>query len=190
MDSGVPEDTEALLRRVAAGDPDALRELYPLIYQDLRRVARGHLAREHPDHTLNTTALVHESYLRLAGGRAIEAGGRGHFLSIAARAMRRILVDHARKRQAGKRGGGVPTVPLDPSLHAAGQRAEDVLALDGALDRLARVDGRQARVIEYRVFAGMTIPETADALGVSPATVKRDWTLARAWLNRELGDDP
>lgn len=180
-------DVESALRRLAGGDDGALHDLYPLIYSDLRRVARGQLVRERPDHTLNTTALVHESYLRLAGSDPIAAEGRSHFLSIAARAMRRILVEHARRRGAQKRGKGVAFVELDPSLAAAVQSSPDLLALDEALERLALLDDRQARVVEYRVFGGMTVPETAEILQVSAATVKRDWTMARAWLNRELG---
>lgn len=182
-------DTQDVLQRLADGDRRALDQLYPLVYDDLRRVARGQLAREHPDHTLDTTALVHESYLRLVGDTAIHAESRAHFLSIAARAMRRILVEHARRRQAQKRGGGAVPEPLTPGLAAVRSRSLEILALDDALDRLEALDPRQARVVEYRVFAGMTVEETAGILAVSVATVKRDWTRARAWLNRQLGPD-
>lgn len=179
-------DTKDVLRRLAEGRDGALDELYPLVYDDLRRVARGHLARERPDHTLDTTALVHESYLRLLGSSQIDADSRAHFLSIAARAMRRILVDYARKRGAKKRGGGVTPETLTPNLAVAIERSPELLALDDALERLEQFDPRQAKVVECRVFGGMTIEETAKILDVSPATVKRDWMLARAWLNREV----
>jgi RNA polymerase sigma-70 factor, ECF subfamily len=179
-------DTQDVLRRLADGDEGALDQLYPLVYDDLRRVARRQLAREHPEHTLDTTALVHESYLRLVGSTAIEAEGRAHFLSIAARAMRRILVDHARRRGARKRGGGVVPEPLTPDLAVVMDRTPELLAVDDALERLEKLDARQARVVECRVFAGMTVEETARILEVSPTTVKRDWTLARAWLNRQM----
>lgn len=175
-----------VLRRLARGEEEALGELYPLVYEDLLRVARAQLARERPEHTLNTTALVHESYLRLAGSKTIDAEGRAHFLSIAARAMRRILVDHARRRGAQKRGGGIAPEPITSSLQVAVERSPELLALDDALERLERLDARQARVVECRVFGGMTVEETAKSLQVSPATVKRDWTLARAWLNRQM----
>lgn len=182
----VGTDTRDVLRRLAEGDEGALDELYPLVYDDLRRVARGHLARERADHTLDTTALVHESYLRLVGSASIHADGRAHFLSIAARAMRRILVDHARKKGAGKRGGGVIPEPLTSAMAVAVQRSPELLALDEALRRLERLAPRQSKVVECRAFGGMTVEETAGILEVSPATVKRDWTLARAWLNRQL----
>lgn len=129
---------------------------------------------------------MHESYLRLVGNTIIEADGRSHFLSIAARAMRRILVDHARKKGAQKRGGGVTLEPLTPTMAVAVERSPDLLALDEALERLEQLDARQSRVVECRVFGGMTIEETAQILEVSPATVKRDWTVARAWLNRQM----
>lgn len=179
--------TEDVFRRLAEGDEGALDELYPRVYDDLRRVARAQLARERSGHTLGTTALVHESYLRLVGSGAIDAEGRSHFLSIAARAMRRILVDHARRKHALKRGGDVDHQPFEPSLAVASEHSADFLAVDEALERLEQLHPRQTRVVECRVFAGMTVEETADALDVSPATVKRDWTLARAWLNRRLG---
>lgn len=179
-------ETHEVLRRLAEGDGSAIDELYPLVYEDLRRVARGQLARERSGHTLDTTALVHESYLRLVGSRGIDADGRAHFLSIAARAMRRILVDHARRRRAQKRGGGIAFEPLSPSLQAAIERSPELLALDDALERLEELEPRQSRVVECRVFGGMTVEETAEILEVSPATVKRDWTMARAWLNRQM----
>jgi len=182
----VSTDTHNILRRLADGREGALNELYPLVYDDLRRVARGHLARERPDHTLDTTALVHESYLRLFGSTSIDADSRAHFLSIAARAMRRILVDHARKKGALKRGGAVSPEPLTSAMAVAVQRSPDLLALDEALERLEQLDPRQSQVVECRVFGGMTVDETARILEVSPATVKRDWTLARAWLNRQM----
>ena len=179
-------ETLAALQKLARGDEGALDLLYPLVYDDLRRIARSQLAGERPDHTLDTTALVHESYLRLVGHGGIDAEGRAHFLSIVARAMRRILVDHARGRSALKRGGGARVERLTPELSIAAARSPDLLALDAALDRLESYDARQAQVVECRVFAGMTVEETAAALSVSVATVKRDWQSARAWLNRQL----
>lgn len=179
-------DTHDVLRRLADGDEGALDELYPLVYDDLRRVARGQLARERPDHTLDTTALVHESYLRLVGSTAIDVDGRAHFLSVAARAMRRILVDHARRKGARKRGGGMVVESLTPTMAVAVERSPELLALDEALERLEQLDLRQSRVVECRVFGGMTVEETAEILDISPATVKRDWTLARAWLSRQM----
>ena len=172
-------------------------EFFPTVYDELRRIAHRQLGRERPDHTLGTTALVHEAYLKLARLERIAWHGRAHFLAVAAQAMRRVLVDYAVARRTLKRGGARPAAALDdvPSgdliaadaLAAAATRADELLALDDALRRLASLDERQARVVECRFFAGMSVEETAEALDVSPATVKRDWTLARAWLNRELG---
>jgi RNA polymerase sigma-70 factor, ECF subfamily len=176
---------------------DAVDDFFPTVYEELRRIAHRQLGRERPDHTLGTTALVHEAYLKLARLDRIAWQGRAHFLAVAAQAMRRVLVDYAVARRTLKRGGARTAAALDdvPSgdlvaadaLAAAATRADELLALDDALRRLAALDERQARVVECRFFAGMSVEETAEALDVSPATVKRDWTLARAWLNRELG---
>ena len=186
-DVRAPEGGEVtrLLRAYGAGDRAALDRLVPLVYTQLRRMARAQLRVEHRP-PLEPTALVHEAYLRLAGAGALSVEDRAHFMSIAARAMRRILIDHARRRSAKKRGGGASEVTLDSNRPGGPPRGEDLLELDRALERLAELNPRQSAVVEYKVFAGMTIDETAQALGVSPRTVKRDWTSARAWLNREL----
>lgn len=174
-----------LLGAWRAGDREAEERLVAAVYGDLRRIARGALARERSGHTLQPTALAHEAYLDLAEQRRAAWQGRGHFLSVAALAMRRILVSHARRRAAGKRGGGALRVTLPQDL-AAVEAEVDLVALDAALDALAALDPRQARVVELRYFGGLTIEETAAALGVSPATVKVDWSMARAWLRRRL----
>lgn len=165
---------------------DTVDRLVPLTYAELRRIAHHHLRREREGHTIDTTALVHEAYLRLAPLDSMEWQGRTHFLAMAARAMRRVLVDYAKQRGAQKRGGGRSRVELEPWMVMVDDRGQDLLALDDALERLANLDERQCRVVECRFFAGMTIAETAEALQVSVATVKRDWTHARAWLNRAL----
>jgi len=160
--------------------------LVPLLYDELRRIAHYRLRAEQTGHTLETTGLVHEAYLRLAGSERLELADRAHLLAVAAQAMRHVLIDSAVRRKAGKRGGGLATVSLDdvPVVDAA--RSDELLALDEALTRLGAIDARQARVVECRFFGGMSIEDTAVALELSPATVKRDWALARAWLNREL----
>ena len=180
------DDVGEALRRLAAGEEGALDEIYTLVYADLQRVAHRQLAQERPDHTLNTTGLVHEAYLRLFGSTRIEADAPSHFLSIAARAMRRVLVDHARRKGASKRGGAMTLETLHDHAIGGEPVVLDLLVVDDALERLAELDERQAHVVECRVFGGMSIADTAEALGVSRATVKRDWTMARAWLNREL----
>ncbi|MEM1055312.1 MAG: sigma-70 family RNA polymerase sigma factor [Bacteroidota bacterium] len=171
------------------GDEDAVRHLMPLVYEELRRMAHQQLQHERPGHTLDTSALVHEAYDRLRRLHCIDWVDRAHFLAIAARAMRRVLINHAEARRTQKRGSGVPPIPLEEIQVAAPGREvsfEGLLALDHALQTLATRDARQARVVECRFFGGLTIPETAETLGISPATVKRDWEHARAWLNREL----
>ena len=184
-----PRDTTGSVAHAAGGDRDAVDRLVPLVYDELRRIAHRRLRGERADHTLDTTALVHEAYLELAGARDMPWRSREHFLAVAARAMRRVLIDYAVQRGAQKRNAGRPTVPLDEVeglLRASGQRLEELLALDEALERLAAVSERQCQVVECRFFAGMSVEDTAAALGTSPATVKRDWTVARAWLHREL----
>lgn len=173
---------------MASGDPDAIDKLVPLVYRKLRQIARRQLARERPDHTLESGALVNEAYLRLVGLRKIEWQGQAHFLAAAAGAMRRILVDHAVRRNADKRGGGVMPVTLSGNVADRGLAPDELLALDMALDELRELDPRQAAVVEHRFFAGMTIEQSAAVLDVSPMTVKRDWTAARAWLNRALAE--
>lgn len=180
-----PDVTQALTD-LTAGDPDALDRLLPVVYDHLRGIAQRELRRERAEHTLNATALVHEAYLKLVQLDRITWEGRAHFFGAAAQAMRRILISYARMRKADKRGSGAEHVSLDDVVLAARDRPARVLALDEALTRLALLDERQARVVECRYFAGMSVEETGTALGISPATVKRDWTLARAWLNRAL----
>jgi RNA polymerase sigma factor (TIGR02999 family) len=180
----------SLLRSIEQGDREALDRLLPLVYDALHEVARVHLRRERPHHTLGPTALVHEAYLRLAARETLTAKDRAHFFAIAAQAMRRVLIDHARARKRKKRGSGQEAEPLEPDLFALTDRAVDELVLmDAALDKLAHANERAARVVEHRFFAGLTLDESANALGVSLKTVQRDWILARAWLRRELGAD-
>lgn len=176
-----------LLRAWSGGDEAALGALLPLVEAELRRLARAYMARERLGHTLQTTALVNETYLRLIGARQVSWEDRAHFLGISARLMRRVLIDHARTRRVQKRGGGAHKVPLDDAMAVTPAPDFDVLALDRALEALAAVDERKGRVIEMRFFGGMTVEETAEVLRVSPDTVKRDWRLAKLWLQRELG---
>jgi RNA polymerase sigma factor (TIGR02999 family) len=187
-----PTATELLLSW-SHGNRDALHDLVPLVYDELRAIARRRLRLERPDHTLDTTALVHEAYLKLIQLDRVQWQSRAHFLAIAAQAMRNILVSHARSRRRLKRGGGAARVPLEAADGVPGVQAveaERILALDVALERLAAVNPRHARVVECRFFGGMTIEETAVVLEVSPGTVKRDWMLLSRWLGRELGDAP
>jgi RNA polymerase sigma factor (TIGR02999 family) len=177
----------SLLGRIRRGDGDAFNELFPLVYAELRRIAAREMRRERSGRTLQTTALVHEAYLRLLKDASLSLDNRAHFLGVAAHAMREILIERARARAAQKRGGGALRVTLDESVSPAPDVSIDVLALDEALQRLARLDNRHAQVVELRYFGGLSVEETAAALNLSPATVKRAWTLARAWLFRELG---
>lgn len=176
-----------LVEAASAGDEGALAELLPLVYDELRRLAAGYLRRERPGQTLQPTALVHDVYVRLVQDSNLSWQNRAHFFGIAARSMRQILVEHARARDAVKRGGGQLRVTLDPGLLAADQQTFDLEALDDALTRLAAFDAELARLVDVRFFAGLSIEEAAEALGISPATVKRRWALAKAWLARELG---
>ena len=174
-----------LLLHWGNGDRKALEAILPLVYNELRRLARSHLRLQRPNHTLQTTALVHEAYLRLAGEKSVHVENRSHFLGIAAQLMRWILVDYERKRRAAKRGAGLTLLTLDQNL-APPRRDVDVLALDEALDRLGKLDSRQSQIIELRYFGGLSIEDTSEFLGISPATVKRSWASARAWLLREM----
>jgi len=159
----------------------------PLVYDELRRLAHHYLQRERSDHTLQSTALVHEAYLRLAGKNAPQWQNRAHFFGIAARVMRQILVEYARAHSAAKRGGtGACKLTLESALDIQQKTDIDVIALDGALDRLSELDPQQSRIVELRFFTGLTIEDTSEVMGISPATVKRDWTSARAWLHREI----
>ncbi len=180
-------DVTAILQAWRQGDPDAPARLMPLVYAEMRRLARDHLRRERPDHTLQPTALVHEAYLRLVRQTEVDWKGRAHFYGVAAQTMRRILIDHARARLAGKRGGPQRAVSLDENVLAASDdRAAELVALDEALERLARVDPRKSRVVELRFFGGLNGAEAAACLDVSEKTVQRDWRIAKLWLYREL----
>lgn len=175
-----------LLRAWRDGDEGALAALVPLVESELRRLARVYMARERQGHTLQTTALINEAYVRLVDAQSVQWQGRAHFLGIAARLMRRVLVDHARTRDGQKRGGAQQRIELDEAIAVSESPDINVLALDRALDALAAVDQRRSRVVEMRFFGGMSVEETADALDVSTDTVKRDWRLAKLWLMREL----
>jgi RNA polymerase sigma factor (TIGR02999 family) len=179
-------DVTRLLRDASRGDRQALDEVVPLVYDTLRRLAHRALREERRGHTLSTTALAHEAFLELQNITRIEWQDRSHFFAVAARAMRRVLVDYAVRRNAQKRGGGVAAVDLETVVFGTDDRLEEMLALNEALARLEAVAPSVVRVVECRVFVGMTIDETADALRLSPATVKRHWSAGRAWLNREL----
>jgi RNA polymerase sigma factor (TIGR02999 family) len=182
-----PRDVTALLGDWSRGSPGALGELLPLVYAELRRIAARQLRRERAGHTLQPTALVHEAYLRLIEQRHVDWQNRAHFFGVAAHLMRRLLVDHARRHGASKRGDGVPGVPLDEARDLATPGQLPILALDAALNRLDAFDADLARIVELRAFAGLTVEEAARVLNVSPSTAKRDWRTAKAWLQRELG---
>lgn len=175
-----------LLLQWTDGDAHALDQLLPMVYDELRRLAQSYLRKENVGHTLQSTALVHEAYLRLVDQRSVNWQNRSHFFGIAAQMMRRVLVDHARAHNAAKRGSGGIKVTLDDGLIAAEQRDVNVIALDGALSKLAEMDPQQSRIVELRFFAGLSIEDTAEVLKISPATVKRDWSMAKAWLYGEM----
>jgi len=184
MPSGDITETLANLSR---GDPQALERLLPIVYNEMRRLAAGYLRNERAGHTLQPTALAHEAFLRIVVQKDVSWQSRAHFLGVAAQAMRRILVDHARRKKAAKRGGGQMMIELEVAL-PAGRQEVAFDELDQALIDLEKLSPRQARVVELRYFGGLTIEDTAEVLGISPMTVKRDWTMARAWLFRELGE--
>ena len=186
MSDSHAHDVTELLRSWRQGDAAALDRLIPLVHSELRRVARSHFRREHPGHTLQATALVHEVYLRLVAIDRMTINDRTHFFAVAARLMRQILVDHARRKRADKRGRGITMLSLDEASPVASAPGVDVLALDQALQALSSRDARQCRLVELRFFGGLSIDETAEALGVSAATVEREWAMARAWLYRRL----
>ncbi len=177
---------DQLLERACHGDCEARGELIRVTYDQLKRLAAARLRDERPDHTLTATALVHEVSLQLLEGAAVTANDRGQFLALAAKAMRNLLIDYARSRGRQKRGGGAKRLSLDEDLAASDEQNDELVVLDEALERFAQIDARKSRVVELRYFGGLSVEETATVLEVSPATVKRDWDVARAWLHREL----
>lgn len=189
MSAPSTHEVTRLLRAWSAGDAHALEELTSLVYRDLHRLAHRYMGRERPGHTLQTTALINEVFLRLVNTRSVSWQDRAHFFALSAQLMRRILTDLARARYTRKRGGGAFAVELDSGLMVAGKAGPDLVALDDALERLGRVDPRKSRVVELRFFGGLSVQETAEVLKVSPETVLRDWRLAKAWLWRELRPD-
>ncbi len=186
----VSHEVTQLLKEWSNGDQAALDKLMPLVYGELRLMARRYMARQNPGHTLQTTALINEAYLKLVGQEEKHWQNRAHFFGVAAQAMRHILVDYARSRQYAKRGGGEQAVSLDEALTVSSERAAELVALDDALEQLAKVDPRKCRVVELRFFGGLSVEETAEVLKVSEVTVMRDWSMAKAWLHRELSRSP
>jgi RNA polymerase sigma-70 factor (ECF subfamily) len=186
MATPVYTEVSQLLVEWGRGDQEALSRLMPLVYDELRRLASRNLRRERPDHTLQTTELVHEAYLELVDQQRANWQNRAQFFAIAAQLMRRILVDYARSHRAAKRGGNHIKLSLDEAAAMSDEKSADLLALDEALDRLATIDPQQSRVVELRVYGGLSVEETAAALGISPRTVKREWSMARAWLYQQL----
>jgi RNA polymerase sigma factor (TIGR02999 family) len=180
------QDVTQLLGQWQGGDREALNALTPLVYNELRRLAQSYINRERPNHTLQGTALVHEAYLRLIDQRQVEWRSRNHFFALAAELIRRILVDHARAKAAAKRGGANVKLSFEDAMEPAVNEDLDLVALDDALQLLARTDPQQSRIVELRYFAGLKIEETAEVLQISPATVKRDWTVAKAFIKREM----
>lgn len=179
-------DISRLLRAWSEGDQGAVQGLTPIVYEELRRLAHYYMQRERAGHTLQTTAVVNEAYIRLVDYKRMRWQDRAHFFAVAAQVMRRILVDHARRKNV-KRGVGVPRVSLDDVAIVNGDRTGDIVALDDAMNALARLDPRKVQIIEMRFFGGLSVEETAEVLKVSPATVRRDWSIAKLWLYRELG---
>jgi RNA polymerase sigma factor (TIGR02999 family) len=185
-DTQASHDVTSLLIDWSKGDRAALEELMPLVYGELRRLAGAHLRREKPSNTLQGTVLVHEAFLRLVNQRGVNWRNRAHFFGIAAQMIRRILVDHARANHAAKRGSGGVKLEIEDGMAVANQKELDLVGLDDALNRLAAMDERQGRIVELRFFAGLSVEETAEVMGISTPTVKREWSSARAWLFREL----
>ena len=182
-------DVTELLVAWSHGDQAARDQLMPVVYDELHRLARRYMSRELPGHTLQTSALVNEAFLRLVDQKSVHWQNRAHFYGIAAQMMRRILVDYARGRNYAKRGAGAPTVTLDEGLIVSDERSAEVVAVHEALEELAKLDPRKGQIVELRFFGGLSIEETANILGVSPGTVMRDWTLAKAWLHREMSPE-
>jgi RNA polymerase sigma factor (TIGR02999 family) len=183
------QEITRLLADWSGGDPAALEKLTPLVYAELRRIARRQMRDERPGHTLQATALVNEAFLRLGGGAGADWHDRSHFYAVCAQVMRHVLIDHARAHARDKRGGGAPHVPLDEAAVLAGQGASELVALDEALRGLEEVDAQKARVVELRYFGGLSVEETAEVLGVSPTTVRREWRRAKAWLYRAVAGE-
>jgi RNA polymerase sigma factor (TIGR02999 family) len=186
MDDPGREDVTVLLTEITKGNKDAASRLVPLVYQELRQLAASYMRHERSDHTLQPTALVHEAYLKLVQQRSVDWQSRAHFLGVAAQVMRRILVDHARGHLRGKRGGGQYHVPIDESLVFTPEKSEEIVKLDQSLERLSKIDPRQGKIVELRFFGGLTVEQTAELLGISPKTVKREWSMAKAWLHGDL----
>jgi len=183
------DDITLMLQQLSSGNHDVVDALMPMVYNELHRMADGQLRRERANHTLNSTALVHEAYLKLVDQTRVTWQNRAHFFAIAAQAMRRILINYAQKRKAEKRGGGQAVATFNDEEVVRESRADELVALDAALERLGKMNERQCKVVECRFFAGLTQEEIAEVLGVSVPTVRRDWRLARAWLSRELGEE-
>jgi len=179
-------DVSLLLSELSRGNQEAGEKLVPLVYDELKRLAKSYMRRERPDHTLQATALVNEAYLKLVKQNAVHWQGRSHFFGIAAQLMRRILIDHARGHLREKRGGDKQVLPLDEAVVFSPEHSEELVKLDEALQRLSKLDARQSRIVELRFFGGLSVDETAQFLGISPKTVKRDWSVAKAWLHGEL----
>jgi RNA polymerase sigma factor (TIGR02999 family) len=188
MTESSTDQVTQLLIEWSNGDRAALDKLIPLIHEELRRLAHHYMSRERPGHTLQTTALVDEAYVRLVHRKDVHWQNRAHFFAIAAQLMRSILVDHARSHAYAKRGGGARKLELDEAMVVSDERAADVVALDDALKQLATFDPQQSRIVELRFFGGLTIEETAESLSLSPATIKREWVSAKAWLHQELAN--
>jgi RNA polymerase sigma factor (TIGR02999 family) len=184
--AALPDEVTQLLINWSKGDKAALEKLAPLVHSELRRLARRYLGREHPGHTLQTSALINEAYIRLIDQDSVQWQNRAHFFAVAAQVMRHILVDHARAHLYAKRGGGALKLPLDEAEALTGQRAAELVALDDALNTLTILDSRKSRIIELRFFGGLTIEETAEAMNISPKTVTREWRSAKAWLHHEM----
>ncbi len=185
----IPKEITGLLLQWSEGDGAALDQLIPLVYPELRRMARRYMGRENSEHTLQTSALINEAYLRLVDQQAVEWKDRAHFFAVSAQVMRHILVDHARRHRSGKRGAGATHIALDDGAVIIQERAAEFVALDCALDRLAEVDARKSRIVELRFFGGLTVEETAKVMKLSPITIKREWRSARAWLIREISGE-
>jgi len=184
--SSSPIDVTLLLKELSEGNQDALAKLMPVVYEELRRLAAYYLRRERSDHTLQATALVHEAYLRLVDQRHVDWKNRNHFFGVAAQLMRRVLLMHAREHRAVKRGGGVQKISLEGVAVFSPSQGEELVFLDELLTRLAALDPQQARIVEFRFFAGLSVEEAAELMNISSATVKRDWAMAKAWLAREM----